>query len=444
MRRSIVVPILALIVGLVPPGAEAQDAGAPVAPPPRSERVYDGPLLGLPEAVREALDRHPDLAALRAREVAARARPDTERFLMPPVLEAQIFQWPFDTINPGDAQMMFTLEQELPGRGKRPLRVDRAEREAAVTAAHVQVRALEVAAEVKLAYADLWLARQTLDTYAAGIALLRELARLAEARYVTGRISQQDIVKAIVERSRLEEGVVRATEAARLAEARLNSLLQRTLESPIGPLSEPLDELTLPSTADLQARAVARHPELAVAARAVAASEGELAVAASERRPDYRVRGGFMLMPDMTNAWTASVGVTWPGAPWARKRIDATVREAAARREADVAEQRAIETRVRLRVQEAHVRARSAIERADLLRTSVRPQAEHVLEIARAAYQTDRLDLIEVIDAERTLLASRLDVQMAIADRERALAELELAVGEDIRWTPGQAAGGSR
>ncbi len=34
-----------------------------------------------------------------------------------------------------------------------------------------------------------------------------------------------------------------------------------------------------------------------------------------------------MLMPHQTDAWTASVGVTWPNAPWARGSLDAHLKE---------------------------------------------------------------------------------------------------------------------
>ena len=117
------------------------------------------------EFVAEVVERNPDLAALRARHDASRVKPDIERPLMPPMVEAQVFSWPFDTVNPSNAQFMFTLQQELPGRGKRQVRTALAEKEASAIAASVEVRSRGLVDEVKRAWADLLLARQALEVY---------------------------------------------------------------------------------------------------------------------------------------------------------------------------------------------------------------------------------------------------------------------------------------
>ena len=48
----------------------------------------------------------------------------------------------------------------------------------------------------------------------------------------------------------------------------------------------------------------------------------------TEGKPDWVVQGGYMLMPGQAGAWTARVGVTWPSAPWAKKRVSASTAEA--------------------------------------------------------------------------------------------------------------------
>ena len=83
----------------------------------------EGPPLTLRAAVDEAFARNLDLIALRRRLETARLRPGQEQFLAPPILEAQIWQWPLNTINPWNTNMyMFMVSQEIPGGGKRALR----------------------------------------------------------------------------------------------------------------------------------------------------------------------------------------------------------------------------------------------------------------------------------------------------------------------------------
>jgi cobalt-zinc-cadmium efflux system outer membrane protein len=87
---------------------------------------------------------------------------------------------------------------------------------------------------------------------------------------------------------------------------------------------------------------------------------------------------------------------------------------------------------VRLAVQEAYVRAKSAQDRAALLRTTILPQAQQTLDVSRIAYQTDRVDFQAVIDNQRTLLDAQLGYVRALSEFEQATADLERAVGTDL------------
>ena len=60
------------------------------------------------------------------------------------------------------------------------------------------------------------------------------------------------------------------------------------------------------------------------------------------------------------------------------------------------------------------------------------PQSDQTLQVARAAYQTDRLDFLALIDTQRVLLDVQLGYFRALVDREQALADLERAVGVEV------------
>ena len=60
----------------------------------------EGPPLTLKAALDEALAKNLDLAALRAQVAVTHQRPAQERSLPPPMLEATIWQWPINSINP--------------------------------------------------------------------------------------------------------------------------------------------------------------------------------------------------------------------------------------------------------------------------------------------------------------------------------------------------------
>lgn len=388
------------------------------------------PALTLAEAVAVATSRHPDLAALAARAEAARARAPVERELMPPMLEAQAWQWPRDAWNPADAQWMFMVSQEFPGRGKREVRVARMHAEADAMAAEVPMRRREVAAEVGRAYIDLRVAREELSALTDAAEVIRHGVDAAEARYATGRGMQSDVLTGIVELSRLREEEVMAAERARMAGSRLNLLMGRPPEAAIGALDAVVLDQALPSFADLDAQVLGAHPEQALVDRRVGLAEAEAAVARTEARPDYVLQGGFMAMPGMTDAFTARAGITWPSAPWARRRTAALVAAAEAQARAAAAERDAVAQRLRLMTQDTLVRADAAQQRARVLEATVLPRVRHALETARVAYQADRGALMAMVDAQRTLVETGLRIRRALGDRDRALAELRAITGE--------------
>jgi outer membrane protein TolC len=431
MARRLLIPGILLVSILAPRVVMAQAAehlhGA------LARRAYDGPPLTLRAAVDEALQRNPTLIALRAQFEAARHRPDQERYLMPPSFEVQIWQWPVTTLNPLNTNMyMFTVQQELPGRGKRALRAAVAEKDVELASNEIVVRAREVVKDVTRAYTDLVVARRAIDIHLASVGLLRQFADASTIKYATGRSPQQDVLKAVVEVSKLHEDLVMHEENAASAAARLNTLLDRDPQALIGPVDEPREEVTLPTSEELQRVAIEQHPELKTAQLTTERAQAALAVVTRESKPDFFVGGGYMLMPREAGAWTASAGMTWPNAPWSRGRLDAKRAEATADITAAQANARAVERQIRLAVHDAYIRATAATQRAALLRTTVLPQSEQTLELSRVAYQTDRVDFLALIDNQRALLDAELNYYRALSDRELALADLARALGTDI------------
>ena len=191
------------------------------------------------------------------------------------------------------------------------------------------MEARDVIDQVKRVYAELFLARRDMDIHDANLNLLRQVVDVSEAKYVSGGRSQHDSLKAVVELSRLYEHFVLLGEQERLAQARLNTLLDRTPDALIGVLVEPKEEVPLPPLADLQ-RIALDQPDLRAARLAVERAEAVLAAERQETKPDFFVKGGYMLMPNMPDSWTATMGITWPTAPWSKGKFAARVNEAEA------------------------------------------------------------------------------------------------------------------
>jgi len=207
----------------------------------------DGEPLTLQVALDRALKGNLDIAALAAQTQVVRQRPLRERGLAPPMLEGEIWQWPINSGNPANTNMyMFMVEQDLPGRGKRELRAAVAEQDIALADADVAIRRRQIVNEVKQAYAMLFIARKSADVHLANIDLLRQIADVAQAKYATGHISQGDVLKPVTELSKLRGDLLLFQEQAGIAAARLNLLMARAPETPIGPLADTGGQTRMP------------------------------------------------------------------------------------------------------------------------------------------------------------------------------------------------------
>jgi outer membrane protein TolC len=174
-----------------------------------------------------------------------------------------------------------------------------------------------------------------------------------------------------------------------------------------------------------------RHPEVRAARAVIAQTESAIGVARLERRPDWMVQGGYMLMPGDAGAWSARVGLTWPSAPWARGRTAAAVAEAEKRREAAKAALAAVEARLSGAHAEAAARVSAAANRLEALRTAVVPQARHLVDATRVSFEAGQGSLADALDAQQLLLEAELDEARAVHELELARADLDTAAGAD-------------
>lgn len=427
----------------------AERRAAPLSGKPPVEGVWSAPESGsdavtgssateeapltLRAAIDRALERNPQLIALRREIEALRERRRQALALPPPSLEAEIWRWPLATLDPRRTDMyMLTVSQPLPRRQKRDLQAQVAQTDIELAEAALAVEIRAVVGEVKRAYAELLLARREVAVHRASVDLLHQLVDVSQVKYASGRISQHDVVKAVLEMSALHNTLAELEARAAVAAARLNTLLDEPPDRPIGDLAEPPARIVLPAVSEIERLALASAPELRRERLAIERVERELSLARAERKPDFVVLGGYFFSPRGEDGWSASLGVTWPRAPWAKAGTEARIAETRSRIDAARAHLRAVENAVRLAVHEAYRRAQVAEARAEVLGTTILPQARQAFEISRVAYQTDRVDFLALIDSERALLDAELDLARALVERDQALADLERLAGVEL------------
>lgn len=387
--------------------------------------------------IEEALEKSPDITAAREAAAAARERPAQARSLSNPMLSSVYTN---DGVSPSlGSQEMTTLAfmwgQDLPYPGKRRLRGDILTREADQVDQQLERVKLSTAAAVKRAYYALILARELLGLIGEQEEVWKQVEGVARARYTVGQGVQQDIVRAQIEITRIEQ--LRAGQAVevevRIAE--LNRLLNRPATSPLETQIPMVLRPVKGSLDDVLNRLNVASPEVKTASIGVERNQLGIALARKEFRPDFTVQGGYMNRGGLDPMWQAGVGLSLPVY---RKRLTSRLAEAEAQSRTSQSLAESVRLQLRFRTQERLSQLRATEKIAGLYADGVIPQDRLSFDSALANYQTGRLPFISVLEALTTLYRDRAAHLELLANHETILASLEEASLEESSGMSGR------
>jgi outer membrane protein TolC len=401
-------------------------AGLPAA---AQELTTSGPL-AIGEVVAYARSHNPELEAGRRRAAAARAVPAQAAAWDDPVLAAESWNSPRAVPFDDADNSILKLSQRIPFPGKLGLKGQMAARDADIAEADAKLTELSVLEAVKDAYWDLWLTDRRLAVYQRDLELARELAEGAASRYAAGTGTQPDALRAEVERTHIATRLEVTRLARHAAVARLNELLSRGPEDPLGtPLDPPPPRV--PGPLDRLVAAAREHrPDLTARSAAVQREQHGVALARRNYLPDFELTFERFYNLDRRDGYGAMVAMTVP-LPFKYRR-DAALEEARARLASEEAMRRSTEDHTAGAVKTAHAALETAAAELELLAATHIPQAEQAFAASRAAYAAGTLDFTSLVDSLRTIESTHLEHRAAAADFEKAYAALETAVGIEL------------
>src|SRR5271170_1473812 len=161
--------------------------------------------LTLDQVIAEALRNNAEVRGMQARWEAAQERPAQERTLPNPVLAVKGGNSLDNFSFPRTQETRVEVEQTFPWFGKLGLRGKVAEKDAAIVHHEHETMELEVVASAKEAYFDLYAVQLALSITHAEEDVLKEMETIAESKYATGAVSQQDVLKAQTEITMLHQ-----------------------------------------------------------------------------------------------------------------------------------------------------------------------------------------------------------------------------------------------
>jgi outer membrane protein TolC len=330
-----------------------------------------------------------------------------------------------------EACTQISVEQEFPLWGKRDLARDIASAHALQAGADRNRIRLELMAAVKQAYAEYYVASESIRITADIRGTVALAAEVAQKRYEQALGTQQDAIALQVELAELDTAQTRKQADLRRAAARLNALLDRPLNAALATPVElpPVPSLDTLSLDDLLERARDANPTLKAQDAAIAAASGSKMLAERGWYPDFILGVSMMSQSRQSPAYAGMVSVRIPlNAAQRRAEIGAATSEvAAARNRRDAAE-----ADIRGALEASFWSLREAQDIAGILHGSHIPQASLALKSALTGYSQNRVALSSVLDAERHVRQTRIEHLATLMDQQKAVAEIERLIGGSI------------
>ncbi len=319
--------------------------------------------------------------------------------------------------------LMPGLMMNFPGMGKLRAAGEMAAASSQGGYFNFKTASLESAYDVKRAYYRLYFLEEKIRVNRENLSLLKDLEELARTQNEVGKATLQDVLRAQIEQSRLNNEIVNLKDSREPLLAQFKAALGLGPNDPAPPVPARFESTPLDIPADqILDKALTENLRLKAMSADVQAAEASIRLAYKARMPDTSI--GFMadakMSPTLYRPWgTVSI-------PLWRDKLAAQVAEAQANKRAGEARLSAEQISLAVDIAERTFVYRETTRNLELLEKELLPKQRQSLEVARAAYLGGQVDFLNLTDTEQTLLRFDLDQVETRTQRELSLAELSL------------------
>ncbi len=422
-KTTIVAFILAIALGAIPV---------------RSQSSPDGGAI-LAALINEALENNPRLEAAIQRTLAAEKVIPQAGALPDPQLTLGLMNLPVNSFAFDQEPMtgkLISLMQMFPFPGKLALATDMAESEAAAVRYQREEIRNQIIQMVKRAYYDLYAIDRARETIDKNKALMEQLVQVAEAKYATGSGLQQDVLRAQVELSKLEDDAIMWRQKRAAGTALLNALLNRPSDSPFGTTPRELTLLEGAPASFSVHEIEGRRPLLKAWNEKMSKAKAALKLAGRDYWPNFTLGASYSQRDDLANGmkmydfFSFTVSLNIP--VYFSRKQGAKVAERELEEAAVASEYENARAGVMAEIATLKADLERNRKRVELYKGGILLQAQQSLESALAGYQVGKVDFLTLISNWMMVESYELQYFSALADYHKALAGYEMAVGGDL------------
>lgn len=414
--------------------------GADPTAPPTASRDNPTGRINLRDAVALALRQSPELASygweIRARESAAIQAGRPANPILDVLFEDLGATGPtVDASRVAQPQATIQLSQLFELGGKRSARRALAELDRDLAEWDFEAARIDVMSRVASMFLDVIVSQKAASLAEQTRTLFEQVEQTVRTRVEAGVVSPIEQTKAGVALAMAridEQRARRALAADRLALATLWGQPAALFESAEGDIQPPA---LLPEF-DTLVQHVVQNPDVARWATEIARRDAARALEAARSVPDVTVSAGYRRLTDVdSNALVIGASIPLPFLDRNRAGVRASAERMARARE----EQRAAQARVTAALAAIYRDLAAAHDEAEALAGSVLPGARSAFAAIEEGYRLGRFGYLDVLDAQRTLVAAEVQHLRALGNVQKAVTQIERLTGvpfSDAAATP--------
>lgn len=399
------------------------------------EMVQDKPVqqwLSLDEYIAEVMKANPEIKNMQAKVSEYEAQYHYTGVIPDPSLMFKINNMDTGYSVGSDPMSFFAIEldQTIPFPEKLHLESKIAYKELQISKELLKQKQLEIQEQAVSAFSDYYYAAESLSLLEQYVKVMNTIVGTAQQRYETGIVSQQDLLRAMLERSRLEERIQLANFELHRSVAHMNSLLGRTPDIQI-PSPRALKPLIVGYDREaLYNAAKDSSPEIAIAKVNLEKSKLELSRSKWSYAPDLDIGAGIMLRGVYPPGWEGQIGISLPLYFWTKQKY--MVRGAYAGLTAAEHAKDNTEKSVLAEIDASYKEVQTTYSLINLYSNDIVPEAALTFTSAISSYTTGRVDFLTMMDALLMLIDYKQMLYQRIADYYKALAKLSVLSGVDL------------
>jgi len=405
--------------------------------------------------VNEAIANNPQLKSLQYSIEASEYRSESVDYLPPPNLSVEFSQVPVDEINVWDEAISnsLSLSQMFPLGGKLGKMSETERKNVKVIKDDFDAYKASLIAKVKMTYYNLWQIEKKIKVQQETIDLLNDLLNSIEIIYQVNKINQADVftVRSEVASNKSQLIILKNQRESEIY--KLNQLLGRNLDSSeIITDKEISDDSLNYSQSQLEEILVNNNPSLQRMNSMIEMNNAMITANNSELVPDLMLEGMIMRMPrgmiltsktdlsmlahepqETEYMYSLMASITLPFVPWSSGKYESKEEELLAGIKGIEYERTDMQREMFSNMKAALVRLGTADELIDLYSTEIIPNYQQAAASQVSNYQNNRSIITTVIDSYRMLLMQQMNYYMVQADRQMAIAEIEMMVGTNLK-----------